>query len=284
MSLLSRTGRALVLGCGPAGIFAAKAALDVGWDVEIISRKRVSEMFGAQYLHQPIPGLSTDDPIQVQYWHIGTPEEYRLKVYGPESNWPVSVETLPYEHRAWDIRAAYYEGYRLLSSRIADHQNITSTWMDNSSNFGGIFSSFDRVISSLPAPAICAKPGQHIFLGRDIWAIGDAPERGQKCPIRVAEPSRVVCDGTAERSWYRNSNVFGYVTAEWATETAPPYEGASRVTKPLSSNCDCFPEVWRVGRYGIWKKGILSHQAYQYVHWGLQSSLARLVGRRRNNR
>ena len=31
--------------------------------------------------------------------------------------------------------------------------------------------------------------------------------------------------------------------------------------KPIATNCDCFPNVIRAGRFGTWKKGVLTHDA-----------------------
>ena len=48
-----------VLGCGPAGLIAAWAAEQAGADVQIYSKKVQSIIPGSQYLHGPIPGVSS---------------------------------------------------------------------------------------------------------------------------------------------------------------------------------------------------------------------------------
>jgi len=59
VSLFSRKPkRIFILGCGPAGLFAAQAAAEMGCSAVIISKLRRSEMYGAQYLHSEIPGLT----------------------------------------------------------------------------------------------------------------------------------------------------------------------------------------------------------------------------------
>jgi len=35
------------------------------------------------------------------------------------------------------------------------------------------------------------------------------------------------------------------------------------VEKPIRTSCRCFPDVHRMGRYGKWKKGVLSHEAWE---------------------
>jgi hypothetical protein len=76
----------------------------------------------------------------------------------------------------------------------------------------------------------------------------------------------VTCDGTNNVGWYRVANVFGKGTMEWPGHLMrPPIEGVVKFTKPISTTCDCWPEVTRLGRYGKWQKGILSHHVYSDV-------------------
>lgn len=98
--------------------------------------------------------------------------------------------------------------------------------------------------------------------------MGDAPDLGQEVPIGIPE-NTVLCNGSVDGpSWYRASNVYGYKTVEWpGSIKKPPYPGIARVKKPLTTNCDCekFLEARtiKVGRYGRWQKGVLSHEAFQ---------------------
>lgn len=248
---------AAILGCGPAGLFAAHALVQRGWRVVIYSNKRRSEMFGAQYLHRPIPGLT--DATQgrhVQYQLLGgTAEEYRAKVYGRRSGIRVSPEELSADHTAWDIRAAYYTAWELYKDHILHTPHITSGWAWS-------LSQEIKVISTLPAPTLCENE-EHSFDSQQVWAVGDAPERGVFCPVTEAKPFQVLCNAGTDTGWYRNANVFGYRTAEWPGGRKPPIEGIAAVEKPLSTNCDCQPSIVRLGRYGEWRKGVLSHEAYE---------------------
>ena len=65
------------------------------------------------------------------------------------------------------------------------------------------------------------------------------------------DDNSIVCDGTDEHAWYRIASVFGYRTIEWS-RLPPPGTIAANVTKPLYTDCDCYPTVLRVGRYGTW--------------------------------
>jgi hypothetical protein len=262
MKLISRLRRgreALVLGCGPAGLFAAHGLSQNGWDVTIVSKKRRSEMFGAQYLHHSIPGLSSpsESGRLVTYRLWGTVEGYREKVYGRRSGITVSPETLEQSHLAWDIRSAYHRAWSLYSESIIPQADINSVVLHNLM----ALQTFDVVISSLPATALC-EDKRHTFDSQEVWAAGDAPERGLFCPITTAGPFEIICSGDRNTGWYRSANVFGYRTAEWGGEKRPPLDNLARVIKPLATDCDCWPGVIRVGRYGEWKKGVLAHEAY----------------------
>jgi hypothetical protein len=275
---LTKTRRAAVLGCGPAGLFAAHALVQKGWDVSIYSRKRRSEMYGSQYLHHPIPGLVDEkDSRTISYVLRGSVADYRQKVYGG-STIRVSPETLPPTHPGWDIRAAYYKAFDLYRDLIVDVPSIDPGFLGVVGGESGRTSpvsisglrldQFDQVISSLPAPVLCHRPMVHQFLSQDVWAIGDAPERGIFSPVGVADDT-VICDGTRGIGWYRASKIFGYSSAEWPGGKRPPISNIAPVSKPVATDCDCFIDnrekvsVIRVGRYGTWTKGVLAHHAYQ---------------------
>jgi len=258
MRFIRRIKRVAVLGCGPAGLFAAHAFHEAGWEVSIFSKKRRSEMFGAQYLHAPIPGLSTTSRM-LDYKLQGTVEGYAAKVYGglvpPEA---VSPSRYVGTHEVWDIREAYYAAWDYHASRI------TPMYLDASS-IPSIKQQFDLTVCSLPANDICADmEGRHTFPSETVWAIGDAPERGIFCPVFVPSYT-IICNGEPEPGWYRASNVFGYKTAEWPHDKKPPIPDVASVRKPVSTNCNCHldKKFVRVGRYGTWTKGVLSHEAYQ---------------------
>jgi hypothetical protein len=127
---------------------------------------------------------------------------------------------------------------------------------------------FDLVISTVPAPALCEM--NHRFQNAQVFALGDGPGI-RSVPIKVQENS-IVCSGNPDISWYRTSNIFGHNTIEWPAKgrKKPPIEGVVRVNKPISTNCHCFSEIVRIGRYGAWKKGVLVHDAYYEALSALQ--------------
>jgi hypothetical protein len=252
-------GSAVVLGCGPAGLFASLRLIEDGYDVEIWSKLRKSEMFGAQYLHRPIVPGPMGAPVA--YLLQGSIEGYRQKVYGTEWDGVVSPDEFGAEesHMAWDIRSTYNEAWTRLFPLMNDaefkHGMDIQRFLEAKKP--------DVVVSSLPAPVLCLRREEHVFRGQKVYAVGDAPERGIFCPIRSVPENSVVCNGDPDVSWYRSANVFGYVTAEWSGQgSKPPYNGVTEIVKPLSTTCDCQPDVVRTGRFGLWRKGVLSHESY----------------------
>jgi hypothetical protein len=259
----------VVLGCGPAGLFAAHAAKMMGHEVQILSKKRQSHMYGAQYLHNHIPGLTSDHPgdrFEVDYRLIGSAEDYAAKVYG--SDVPRSVSPQRYRGRqpAWDIREAYSRAYRryedLITEQVVEASTIAVLLQDRN---------VDVVVNTIPANQFCVDI-RHAFIARNVWAIGDAPERNIFAP-RLAPNETVLCNGTDEVGWYRASNIRGFNTVEWPEDRRPPIDGVARVTKPVSNTCNCWEssgKYWRVGRYGTWQKGVLSHHAYWRTYEALK--------------
>lgn len=256
--------RVLILGCGPAGLVAARAAIDSGHQAVIVSKTaRASQQWGCQYLHAPVPGYEDVPSVRVSYRLNGTPEDYRRKVYGNLWQGKVSPEDFIGEHMAWDIRETYERMWNDLtfSGKVRINvQNVSDGKIPTIQQYKP-----DHIISTIPAPALCYK--NHMFNSHSIWANGSTT-------VGDLTDNSIVCDGTPERDWYRISNVFGYRTAEWCwrpLETAPGTMGlperipAVCVLKPLSTDCDCHPSVMRAGRYGTWSKGYLVHQVYPAV-------------------
>jgi hypothetical protein len=267
--LRPKVKRAAVLGCGPAGLFAAEALDQAGFTVTIFSQKRRSEMFGAQFLHRPIPGLSEWDPVPISMQLQGSWEDSTRKVYGPDATPGVTWDQYCQERsHAWDIRAAYHKAWgqwvgSIVPSEPLRYPSIADISEDRD---------YSLVVSSIPAWMLCNNSA-HQFAKQRLWAVGDAPERGIFCPIPSA-PFTVTINGLPDTRLARVANLFGYTTAEWVfSENAgePPIENIKLVENPLSTTCDCLPKVLRVGRYGAWDRRYLSHDGYYTVqrHLGI---------------
>lgn len=248
-----------ILGCGPAALLAAHACQINQCHFAIFSKKRKSQLFGSQYLHEPISGV-TRLPERVSYTLNGTPEEYRRKVYGDNWDGAVSPEDLEEDHWAWDIRDAYENLWSRYSNRIvpAVFKNYALTIRDYRLN------SYDLVISTVPRN-IWRQTGDQ-FVSTKIWAIGDAPELGVTVPFHLAQDNTIICDGTKDVGWYRLSKVFGHSTIEWPGGAKPPVSDVTQVIKPLECKAASQPDNWLfVGRYGKWEKGVLTTDAFNDV-------------------
>jgi len=254
--------RVVILGCGPAGLAAAAAAVDSGHEAILISNTdKPSKQYGAQYLHAPVPGYEDVPKVRVTYSLLGTPEEYRRKVYGDLWTGKVSPEDFAGDHDAWDIRETYT---RLWADLIA---GLRVGLIQKRILNGGIpfIRSLrpDLIVSTIPAKALCQNI-THQFKSHTIYANGSTNSR-------VMPENEIICDGTDEHPWYRVSNVFGYRTTEWAA-MAPKHSGVVPVVKPLATDCNCHPEVLRAGRYGAWEKARLVHEVYPAVREALEPS------------
>lgn len=254
--------RVAILGCGPSGLAAAHSALNnFGGEVAVFSRKVPSPIYGAQYLHGPIPGATDDDPTLIRYIMDGPPEAYLRKVYGDAWDGTVSDELRTQAHLAWDIRAAYrwmwgkYDGYITHAVVPSDSEGIASA-------MNQLHEDFDIVLNTLPRPALCMRRYAHEFKGTRIYAIGDSED--QQAAPRVPE-GQILYNGQEAPSWYRASMIHGYATVEWPGTRKPPVEGIATVSKPLGHTCDCWSrENWlhHLGRMGRWQNGSLVHHVY----------------------
>jgi hypothetical protein len=233
----------------------AHAASMRGWGFRIYSKKRKSQLFGSQYLHEPIPNMTEALAGLVSYHLEGTPEEYRRKVYGPAWDGTVSPEDYDHDHYAWDIRATYDRLWQAYEHEIDDLDVL------NLRHDIHAFPGCDIVISTVPRK-IWAEPGD-VFMSQKVWAIGDAPDLGQEAPFSPKQDFTIICDGTDEVGWYRLSKVFGHTTIEWPYDKKPPIPGIAIVEKPLGHNSTAAPDFIHLGRYGAWEKGVLTTDVFR---------------------
>lgn len=252
--------RSLIFGSGPAGLLAAHASYQSGYTPDIVSSGSKSKLYGSQYLHELIPGLGEIRSTEVEHSFIGTHEGYRAKVYGTDWSGIVSPERYGGIQKVWDIRQAYDSLWEMYGDRVV-HAAVTPAKLEREAD--EMIERYDAIISSIPLKAICSEPSNHKFTEGRIYAVGDAPDLDQYSPVPTPDDA-VVCNGDPNVSWYRTSRIFGHSTAEWPSigRKRPPISGVASVTKPLGTDCNCFPWVTRVGRYGTWTKGVLSHDAY----------------------
>jgi len=237
---------------------AASAAAQYGVGLTIICPREKSTIWGAQYLHQPIPGVSVDEPQVIRYLMEGKPEDYLRKVYNGLWDGHVSDDLRDQAHMAWDLRMAYnrlweqFESYiwewRFGHSREAN-RDVLLTLVDK----------YDLVVNTIPRKKLCLNP-KHNFKFTEIWAMGDTDAR--RVPVPTTE-GIITYNGHEDMSWYRAARVFGYSTVEWPQHiNKPPIPDVARGRKPINHNCDCVPQIKHLGRMGRWDKSKLVHHAY----------------------
>lgn len=268
--------RVAILGAGPAGLLAAQAAHERGYDPTIFSRPPLgdrngsvakSELHGCQYLHAPVPDptFAGGPGEPVNYTLKGTSDEYRRKVYGTDDT-RIAVSPDEYgqaeSHLAWDLRCVYRKLWNRWEPAM---RPLDITPQEVAIALEG---PWVKVFSTVPAPALCRDPG-HQFTEQVVWAMGQR-EGSQDFPF-TCPPFTVVCNGERDTGYYRIANVFGMTTVEWSGVRKPPIRGVVRVQKPISTNCTCHQKAGlvRIGRFGKWQKGVLVHSAYKDVRAAL---------------
>ena len=272
--------RVAILGCGPTGLFAAHACAEAKIRFDIFSKKRKSELFGSQYLHEPVPGIMDyTEGEQVRYVNIGTPEQYRRKTHGKYWDGIIAPEDFETEHIAWNIREAYDRLWRAYADQIHDYEISTRFDAEGKIDFDRKhpywrvaydldINDYDLVVSTVPRNIWATEREEYIYSTG--WALGDAPEKGIFVPIQATDMT-IECNGDPGVPYNRLSKVFGYTTMEWPAHSPKP-DGASMLIKPLKYKkpiLDVNPaddERWlHVGRYGQWQKGIVTTDAYKSV-------------------
>ncbi len=256
-----------ILGAGPAGLMSAWACHLMEVPFTIYSHARKSPLFGAQYLHAPIPGITNrDERIDIDYHLRGSVDDYRRKVYGQLWDGTVSPEDLEESHSGWNLRATYDQLWEFMFEFIEDN-TVDARGIRMLSEAGY------TIINTIPLSMLCHQG--HTFRATEIWAAGDAPDLGIDVGrLYRTPPNTVLLNGEDNPAWYRISNIFGHTTVEWPSEVKPPVTTASLVRKPLSHNCDCWPDMLKVGRFGSWEKGVLSHTAFIKVQEAIRDGKA----------
>lgn len=247
-----------ILGCGPAGLFAAQAVAECGGMPLIFSVKKKSEILGAQYLHRAIPGICGVQPEgEIRVKKLGSAASYAQRVYGdPEA--PVSFHTV---HNApiWSLRDAYERAWELWEPQIIEVPPMDYEEVQD------MTARFPVVISTIPKWTICGKPKEHAFKSVRIHVSDRFEYTGLKTWIGSRD-NIMVYNGTAQGDWYRTSRIFGHDSSEYAGLHPRPgfhdkhFKGGFKV---VGNDCDCHPNVVFAGRMGKWERGVLTHHAFE---------------------
>lgn len=253
-----------VLGAGPAGLMTAHAAMQYG-DVHIFSEKKKSTIGGAQYLHKPLPGITGDEPDgHVVYAKVGTAQGYASKVYGrPDAptSWDLFEGTAP----AWRLRDVY-------SHLVLKYWGLVQDAYIQPDDVHDLCHAYDMVFSTIPAKLLCQQG--HAFAGQRVALFPRAD---------VQVENLIVYSGRDSEAWYRTSQIFGHAWTEYRYGMEPSSVRRHQLTvngvKPLHTDCTCHahhPNYVRLGRFGQWRKAVLTHDAYA----GAVAALGRVAAHR----
>lgn len=264
-----------IFGCGPAGLLTAHAVATAGYDPVIFSTKVKSVMPGAIYLHRSIPGIhpSTDPEFRIKIVKSGIRAGYAFNVYGDpmaEVSWDRfdAGDDVP----AWSLSDTYDKLWDWYSGNISP---MTLTQRD----IGVICNNYPLVLSTIPATAICGNP-EHYFNKQEIWIqymydglLGGVNDGNMiyynGCPWREE-----LADAWGELigpDWYRYSQINKH--RAWEFSHDPHVYALQRDDeqlhhgyKPRGTTCNCwlkYNNFYRLGRFGKWEPGVLTHHAYE---------------------
>lgn len=244
-----------VLGTGPAGMMAAYAVGLTGKPLAVFGLGQKSRIGGAQFLHKPLPDLHGDPDFQVEFEVHGDEHTYQQKVYGAApvpfvsfSGVNANLERGEVFQDAWSLPVTYDWLWEQFGAR-ANIAQVTADWIAREKD------NFRAIISTIPASAICTNRN-HTFTSVDILI-------AEMSMLEGRPGHKVIYDGTRHRSWYRTSLINGVPGTEWGASMGKdnPFKTVN-VRKPISTNCDCHPDIIKVGRYGAWRKGELAHEGF----------------------
>lgn len=261
------------MGCGPAGLLAAHAAEQLGYEVGILSVKNPSHISGAQVLHRPVNGYTDDSKkFQIGFLMDGLGDEYAKRIYG-EGSWQGQSSWVNYQDQqlidAWPIRDSYEAAYMRWQDRIENFAIL------GVSNRDLPVDPDDIVISSVPRFLLhgMSSPDPEIFSSVTVWI-----QQQLEDPVADNDLKWLVADCLEENTiWYngtrddglanvyRASNIQGVLSEEYVRK--PEGGKAVKVVKPIrverSFLLDELPKNFLlVGRYGRWDKKQLAHHAY----------------------
>jgi hypothetical protein len=249
--------KVIVIGAGPAGLAAAHAATGQKADVTILAPARMTPQEGPLLLQRPIPGINTDHPDGTIHQVVigGSILQYRYKLYG-DINVGINGDILRQHYHAWRHRETYERLWQLYSGLITDYV-LTPREMRN------IHREADLVVSTASAQTMCTV-GHH-FLYKEV---GVTPEFSYP----DQPDNTIIFNAAPAPAWVRSSRVFGVPVTEWAVGSQHGMPTNARIIrKPISTDCDCYTNILRTGRFGAWKNEVWIDTAYWDTYSAIES-------------
>lgn len=247
--------KVIVIGAGPAGLAAAHAAVGLGAEVQVLAPKRMTPQNGPLLLQRPIPAINRDHPDGTIHQVVigGDIEDYRYKLYG-DINISINGNILRPQYHAWRHKETYDRLWALYRDLI------TECWVIDV-DLQHMHESADLVVSTANAMNLCMNIA-HDFISKQVAVTPEFSHPGQP-------DNTIIFNADPKVPWVRSSRVFGVPVTEWPKENAP--EGARIITKPISTDCTCFPHVLRTGRFGAWRNETWVDTAYWDTYSAIES-------------
>lgn len=262
----------IVIGCGPAGLAAAHAAVGLGCTVQIIGPKRQTPQHGPVFLQRPIPGISNDHPEGYikQLVVGGSIIDYRLKLYGDVNISITSDGILRDGIHTWSVQKAYSMLWVLYSDLI--HSEFLRPEEVDSLKA-------DLIVNTAPLPNLCLNPrgiDHRVHTGHEFTRVDVALYFEASYPNQP--DNTIIYNAYDEPRWVRSSSVFGNEVTEYNPRDlhydTDEFKDPDRIIqKPLSTNCDCHPNVLRCGRFGAWNNMAWIDSAYYDTRTAIYSML-----------
>lgn len=247
-----------VIGCGPAGLAAAHAAVGLGADVRVFAPREKTTQRGPLLIQRAIPGINTGHPDGTIHQKVigGSIMDYRYKLYG-DVNIGINGDILkPYYH-AWRHGETYDRLWALYNDLVLNTTILPA-------QLARMHEDYDLVVSTANALDMCKVPRApiHSFEHATVYVTQEHSYPGQP-------DNTIVFNAGLDYEWVRSSRVFGVGSTEWLPGKAP--DDAVRIEKPISTNCNCYPHVLRTGRFGKYRNEVWIDTAYWETYEALES-------------
>jgi hypothetical protein len=228
-----------ILGTGPDGLLAVHAADMAGVKFTLYGSRTSTEILGAQYLREPIPGMTLETAL-IEHNLDGDLEDYWHKAFGIESNDPLwfnganvyaedEAGNLHYSwtEYAWNLRECYERLWTAYKYEIENVGTWTGRIHPESPFVAETLKPFDLVINTWPQPK-WAGP-EDVFEQRTLWRM-----TGTEAPIQLKADNTIIYDATKDVGLSRMAKVFGHSTIEWPGGHKPPIDNLASVEVPIS--------------------------------------------------
>lgn len=244
----------VVFGNGLDALLAVHAASVLGHDVVIYSDPELHDMTGPQMLLAPIPMIPQKCASLSVFQH-GDPDDFMHKLINQNGagRGPEAYDRDIDGRMIWDAA----ETYQWLLETYGRFCVIVPDGIDNKA-IRTIMATIepDVAISGIDRDDLCSDPN-HSFAAANVVTMATAPQTGNLIKI----------SGHPDDSWAMESHLFGDSIRHYGAHKHPPVspEKLQGYIIPQGYQCDCLPDLDRVGRLGAWDHKWPAHHSFYYT-------------------